>query len=163
LEVIVPELRVPIAALAAEVPPRPAKTIYPEPFASRVAGREKRVLGDLFGLQNFGVNLTRLAPGSMSALRHAHAKQDEFVYVLQGTPTLRTDEGATLLLPGMCAGFRAGTGNAHHLVNETTADVVYLEIGDRTPGDSAVWPDDDLQVLEIDGKRRMAHRDGTPY
>jgi hypothetical protein len=68
--------RAPTAALAAEVPPRPTKTIYPEPFASRVAGREKRVLGDLFGLQSFGVNLTRLAPGSMSALRHAHAKQD---------------------------------------------------------------------------------------
>jgi len=41
--------------------------------------------------------------------------------------------------------------------------VVYLEIGDRTPGDSAVWPDDDLQVVEIDGKRRMADRDGRPY
>ena len=157
------EPKIPTAALAAEVPPRPTKTIYPEPFASRVAGREKRVLGDLFGLQNFGVNLTRLAPGSMSALRHAHAKQDEFVYVLQGTPTLRTDEGATLLSPGMCAGFRSGTGNAHHLINETAVDVVYLEIGDRTPGDSAVWPDDDLQVVEIDGKRKMAHRDGTSY
>ena len=153
----------PTAALAAEVPPRLAKTIYPEPFASRIAGREKRVLGDFFGLKNFGVNLTRLAPGAMSALRHAHARQDEFVYILQGTPTLRTDEGAMPLSPGMCAGFRAGTGNAHHLVNETNEDVVYLEIGDRTPGDSAVWPDDDLQVLEIDGRKRMAHRDGTPY
>jgi len=153
----------PIAALASEVAPRPTKTIYPEPFASRVAGREKRALGDLFGLKNFGVNLTRLAPGAVSALRHAHAKQDEFVYVLEGHPTLRTDEGATLLSPGMCAGFRSGTGNAHHLVNESNSEVLYLEIGDRTPGDSAVWPDDDLQVLEIDGKRRMAHRDGTPY
>jgi uncharacterized cupin superfamily protein len=163
LEVIVPEPGIPIAALAAEVAPRPTKTIYPEPLAARVAGREKRVLGDLFGLRNFGVNLTRLAPGSMSALRHAHAKQDEFIYVLQGTPTLRTDEGATLLSPGMCAGFRSGTGNAHHLVNETSEDVVYLEIGDRTPGDSAVWPDDDVQMLEIDRKRTMTHRDGTPY
>jgi uncharacterized cupin superfamily protein len=159
----VPEQRVPTAAMAAEVPPRIAKTIYPEPFASRVAGREKRVLGDLFGLRNFGVNLTRLAPGAMSALRHAHEKQDEFVYVLEGTPTLRTNEGAMLLSPGMCAGFRAGTGDAHHLVNESATDVVYLEIGDRTPGDSAVWPDDDLQAMEIDGKRRMAHRDGRPY
>ena len=158
-----PEQRVPTAAMAAEVPPRIAKTIYPEPFASRVAGREKRVLGDLFGLRNFGVNLTRLAPGAMSALRHAHEKQDEFVYVLEGTPTLRTNEGAMLLSPGMCAGFRAGTGDAHHLVNESATDVVYLEIGDRTPGDSAVWPDDDLQAMEIDGKRRMAHRDGRPY
>lgn len=158
-----PDQAIPTAVVAAEVPPRLTKTIYPEPFASRVAGREKRVLGDLFGLKNFGVNLTRLSPQSMSALRHAHAKQDEFVYVLQGTATLHTDDGAVTLVPGMCAGFRAGTGNAHHLVNETDEDVVYLEIGDRTPGDSAVWPDDDLQVIEIEGKKRMAHRDGTPY
>jgi len=157
------EQNVPVAAVAVHVPPRPAKTIYPEPFASRVAGRTKRVLGDLFGLKNFGVNLTTLAPRAMSALRHAHAKQDEFVYVLEGTPTLYTDEGATRLSPGMCAGFRSGTGNAHHLVNETDQDVVYLEIGDRTLGDSAVWPDDDLQVIEVDGRKRMAHRDGTPY
>jgi len=157
------EQSIPTAAVAAEVLPREAKTIYPEPFASRVAGREKRVLGDLFGLKNFGVNLTRLAPRAMSALRHAHTKQDEFVYVLQGTPTMHTDEGATILAPGMCAGFRSGTGNAHHLVNETSEDVVYLEIGDRIPGDSAVWPDDDLVVLEIEGKKRLAHRDGTPY
>lgn len=158
-----PDPAIPIAVVAAEVPARVARTIYPEPFAARVAGREKRVLGDLFGLKNFGVNLTRLGPQSMSALRHAHAKQDEFVYIVQGTATLYTDEGATTLVPGMCAGFRAGTGNAHHLVNETDEDVVYLEIGDRTPGDSAVWPDDDLQIIEIEGKKRMAHRDGTPY
>ncbi|HEX8777291.1 MAG TPA: cupin domain-containing protein [Rhodanobacter sp.] len=151
------------AVAAVQVSPRPQKTIYPEPFASRVAGREKRALGDAFGLKNFGVNLTRLAPGSMSALRHAHTKQDEFIYVLEGSPTLHTDRGAQRLLPGMCAGFPSGTGNAHHLVNESDQDVIYLEIGDRTPGDSAVWPDDDLRVVEIDGKKHMAHRDRTPY
>src|SRR6478735_10076129 len=123
-----------IAVVASEAPPKAKQTNYPEPFASRVAGREKQPLGDLFGLANFGVNLTRLAPGAMSALRHSHSRQDEFVYVLQGTPTLYTDEGATSLEPGMCAGFKAGTGNGHHLVNETSQDVVYLEIGDRTPG-----------------------------
>jgi uncharacterized cupin superfamily protein len=162
-EIIVSEQSFLTAVAAADVTPRSAKTIYPEPLASRVVGREKRALGDVFGLKNFGVNLTRLAPGSMSALRHAHAKQDEFVYILQGAPTLHTDEGATTLAPGMCAGFPAGTGNAHHLVNESNADVVYLEIGDRIPGDSAIWPDDDLQLVEIDGRKRMAHRDGTPY
>jgi uncharacterized cupin superfamily protein len=158
-----PEATFPVAVVASDVAVRALKTSYPEPFASRVAGREKRALGDLFGLKNFGVNLTTLAPGSMSALRHAHAKQDEFVYILQGTPTLYTDEGGKRLTPGMCAGFRAGTGNAHHLVNETAQDVVYIEIGDRTPGESPVYPDDDLHVIEIDGRRTMAHRDGTPY
>lgn len=157
------EQSIPVAVVAVEVLPRQAKAIYPQPFAARVDGREKRVPGDLFGLKNFGVNLTRLAPTAVSALRHAHAKQDEYVYILQGHPTLHTDEGVTKLNPGMCAGFRSGTGNAHHLVNETAEDVVYLEIGDRTPGDAAVWPDDDLVVLEIEGKKRMAHRDGRPY
>jgi uncharacterized cupin superfamily protein len=45
-------------------------------------GREKRPLGDLFGLTNFGVNLTTRAPGAVSALRHAHTTQDEFIYIL---------------------------------------------------------------------------------
>lgn len=157
------ELNSPVSVIAAHVPPRTTKSTYPEPLAARVAGRTKRVLGDLFGLTNFGVNLTTLAPKAMSALRHAHAKQDEFVYVLEGTATLYTDEGTTQLTPGMCAGFRFGTGNAHHLVNETDRDVVYLEIGDRTPGESASYPDDDLQVIEVDGKKRWGHRDGTPY
>src|SRR5215813_3027406 len=93
----------PIAITAAETPVRAKASVYPEPFASRMMGREKRPLGDLFGLTSFGVNLTRLAPNAVSALRHAHTKQDEFIYILQGRPTLHTDEGRTQLLPGMCA------------------------------------------------------------
>jgi uncharacterized cupin superfamily protein len=153
----------PIAIHAAEAPARTKPSNYPEPFASRMIGREKRPLGDLFGLTNFGVNLTRLAPKSISALRHAHTKQDEFIYILQGYPTLRTNEGNTQLAPGMCAGFKAGTGNAHHLLNETEEEVVYLEVGDRSPGDEGSYPDDDLQALLRDGKWAFVHKDGTPY
>ena len=153
----------PIAVVAAEVPVRSRPSVYPEPFASRMAGREKRQLGDLFGLKNFGVNLTRLAPNTVSALRHAHTKQDEFVYILQGRPTLHTDEGRTRLSPGMCAGFKAGTGNGHCLINETAEEVVYLEVGDRTPGDEGSYPDDDLKALLVEGKWKFVHRDGTPY
>ena len=153
----------PTALDAAGVPPRAKRTNYPEPFASRMQGREKRPLGDLFGLGNFGVNLTRLAPGGQSSLRHAHSRQDEFVYILEGFPTLHSDEGRVRLAPGMCAGFRAGTGNGHHLINETAEDVVYLEVGDRLPGDEASYPDDDLEAALADGKWRFVHKDGTPY
>jgi len=158
-----PEITYPIAILTTEAPARTRQTTYPEPFASRMNGRQKHPLGDLFGLTNFGVNLTRIAPGGVSALRHAHSKQDEFVYVLRGSPTLITNEGKTPLSPGMCAGFRAGTGDAHHLVNETTEEVAYLEVGDRTPGDEGTYPDDDIQARLVDGKWRYAHKDGTPY
>jgi uncharacterized cupin superfamily protein len=158
-----PETPNPIALVAADVAPRTRQSVYPEPFASQMQGRVKRVLGDLFGLTNFGVNLVRLAPGGVSALRHAHTKQDEFVYVLQGRPTLHTDEGRTPLAPGLCAGFKAGTGNGHRLVNETDEEAVYLEVGDRTAGDEATYPDDDLKGVLQDGRWRFARRDGTRY
>lgn len=158
-----PERQAPIAIEACEAAPRTRPSLYPEPFASRMAGREKRPLGDVFGLTNFGVNQTRLAPGAVSALRHAHTRQDEFIYILSGHPTLLTDEGETELSPGMCAGFPAGTGNGHCLINRRLEDVVYLEIGDRTPGDAATYPDDDLRAELIDGEWRFAHRDGRQY
>ena len=152
------------ALRALDAPLRAKPSNYPEPFRARMQGREKRPLGDLFGLTNFGVNLTRLAPGAMSALRHAHSRQDEFVYVLEGSPTLITDEGETPLEPGMCAGFKAGDGNGHHLVNRTASDVLYLEVGDRTPGDAGSYPDDDLvAALAPNGAWRFTRKDGTPY
>lgn len=69
---------------AHELPPRARTSFYPEPFAFRMQGRQKRQLGKLFGLKNFGVNLTSLAPGSVSSLRHSHMKQDEFIYIVRG-------------------------------------------------------------------------------
>ncbi len=157
------ENNTPTAIAATEVPPRTRPSFYPEPFASRMAGREKRQLGDFFGLTNFGVNLTRLAPNAISALRHAHSKQDEFIYIVQGRPTLYTNQGKTQLSAGMCAGFPAGTGNACNLSNETSEDVLYIEIGDRTIGDEAVYPDDDIQAELVDGNWQFTHKDGTPY
>jgi uncharacterized cupin superfamily protein len=157
------EKKNPVAVNAAEVPLRNKPSNYPEPFAARMSGREKSQLGEVFGLANFGVNLTRLAPNSVSALRHAHTKQDEFIYILQGHPTLHTDEGRSRLGPGMCAGFKAGTGNGHRLINETSEEVVYLEVGDRSPGDEGSYPDDDLKALLVGGQWKFTHKDGTPY
>lgn len=154
----------PVAFVALDVPPRSKPSSYPEPFASRMTGREKRPLGDLFGLTNFGINITRLAPGAISALRHAHTKQDEFLYVLEGNPVLVTNRGELVLAPGMCAGFKAGIGDGHQLVNRTDREVIYLEVGDRTPGDSVTYPDDDLRAIAgKDGGWIFVHKDGSSY
>jgi uncharacterized cupin superfamily protein len=157
------QTKYPIALVASSTPMRTKPSNYPQPFATKMLGRDKRPLGDLFGLINFGVNLTHLAPHARSALRHAHSRQDEFIYIVQGHPVLHTDEGRTLLSPGMCAGFKAGTGNGHCLINESEAEVVYLEVGDRTAGDEASYPDDDLQAKLINSSWRFTHKDGTPY
>lgn len=154
--------KTPLAIVAAEAAPRARQSNYPEPFLSRMGGREKRPLGDVFGLKNFGVNLTRLAPGGESALLHRHSKQDEMVYILDGRPTLVTDRGEVQLAPGMCAGFPAA-GLAHQLVNRTASDVIYLEIGDRTPGDEGTYPADDIAAKLTPGGWVFTHKDGSAY
>jgi uncharacterized cupin superfamily protein len=153
----------PIAIRALDAPPRTKPSNYPEPFRSRMSGRVKRPLGDLFGIVNFGVNITVVPPGSVSALRHSHSKQDEFVYVLSGQLTLHTDSGRLELTPGMAAGFKAGSGNAHRLSNESQSEAVYLEVGDRTQGDEVAYPDDDLAARLVGGSWQFTRKDGTPY
>lgn len=143
--------------------PGDANTDYPDPFRAAVEQREKRKLGDAVGMTNFGVNLVRLPPGAASSQRHWHSKQDEFVYVLEGELVLLTDAGEQVLSAGMCAGFPAGSGDGHQLLNRSDRDARYLEIGDRTPGDEVDYPDIDLLVRWIDGVERYVHKDGTPY
>lgn len=136
---------------------------YPPAFQPQVVGRSKQRLGDTAGLKNFGVNLVRLAPGSCSALRHWHSRQDEFIYVLEGELILATDAGSNSLTVGMAAGFPAGETDGHHLCNQSDVDAVYLEIGDRTPDDLVHYPDDDLVAKEVQGSWQFAHKDGTLY
>jgi uncharacterized cupin superfamily protein len=152
----------PVAIDAGDAPVRTG-TGYPAPFATQMGERLKRKLGDVFGLTGFGVNLARLGPGARSALRHAHSHEDEFVYILEGTPVLVTDAGETSLRPGMCAGFKAGTGDGHALVNRSNGDVVYLEIGERCDRDTVDYPDVDLKGATLDGHWTYLHKDGTPY
>ena len=91
----------------ADVPESNASS-YPEPFREGQRKRYNRRLGDHAGLKNYGVNLIRVLPGGQSSARHAHSKQDEFVYILAGHPVLVTSGGETEMHPGMCAGFAAG-------------------------------------------------------
>jgi uncharacterized cupin superfamily protein len=111
-----------------------------------------------------GVNLSRIVPGGQSSHRHAHSKQDEFVYVLAGEIVLETNSGTQTLTAGMCAGFPAGTGDAHHFVNKTSQDVVLLVIGDRAADDEISYPDIDMRgKLGADGKYLFTRKNGTPY
>ena len=147
----------------ADVPESNA-TSYPEPVRAPNQNRDNRRLGNHVGLRNFGVNLTRIVPGGQSSYRHAHTRQDEFIYVLQGEVVMETNAGAQVLRPGMCAGFPAGTGDAHRFVNRSGADVVLLVVGDRSPDDEVAYPDMDMHAkLGADGKYRFTRKDGTPY
>ncbi|MDA9495672.1 cupin domain-containing protein [Bradyrhizobium sp. CCBAU 11361] len=138
-------------------------TGYPQLHRAANQMRYNRRLGEHAGLKNFGVNLTRIIPGGQSSYRHAHSRQDEFVFVIEGEVVLETDSGAQVLTRGMCAGFPAGSGDAHRFVNRTTRDVRLLVIGDRTPDDVISYPDVDMHaVLGPDGVYKFTTKAGEP-
>jgi uncharacterized cupin superfamily protein len=136
---------------------------YPEPLKAIAEERLKRRIGNHGGLKNFGVNMVTLPPRSGSALRHHHAKQDEFVYIVSGSPTLVTDGGEQILSPGQFAAFPAGDGDGHKLVNNTDTDVHYLEVGDRTDNDTVSYPDDDLHGTFVNGAFTFTRKNGEAY
>lgn len=138
-------------------------TIYPKEYAAGFEKRVKRALTGPMGLTQFGVNLTTLEPGAMSAHRHWHRAEDEAIYVLEGEITLIDDSGETLLTPGMAAGFPAGEANGHHLVNKSAKPATYLEIGTRAESEDATYPDIDLRAEKRGSTFRFFHKDGTPY
>jgi uncharacterized cupin superfamily protein len=129
---------------------------YPPPFDRLVAARERRGLGDALGLTHFGVNLLRLPPGCASSQRHWHN-------VLEGETVLVTDGGEQTLRAGMAAGFPAGTGDGHHLINRSDRDALVLEVGDRTEGDEVDYSDIDMMIRWVDGEERFLRKDGTAY
>jgi len=138
-------------------------TGYPEPYRSVVVGRLRQRLGNVVGLDQLGVNLTRLKPGAQSAQRHWHAAEDEFVFVVEGTLVLCENDGETVLAAGAAAGFKAGVANGHCLVNRSTQDAVYLEIGTRSRRDEVDYPEIDLRLRKDENGMRYAHKSGEPY
>src|SRR5262249_46008250 len=137
---------------------------YPEPFREAQRKRYNRRLGDYAGLKNYGVNFIRVQPGGQSSARHAHSKQDEFVYVIEGEFVLVTDAGRETVGPGTCIGFPAGTGAEHPFLNLTKKEAPFLAVATPTADDEVTYPDIDLELKAgPDGPKGFRHKEGPPY
>jgi uncharacterized cupin superfamily protein len=155
-------MKTPSTIKALDAPARTGSR-YPAPYNEPCMNRTKHLLGDVFGLTQYGVNLAILAPGAWSGQRHWHAKEDEFIYVIEGDILLCDDTGEHLLTPGMCAGFKAGDGNGHCLKNLTDRPVKYLEVGSRIPNEKVIYSDIDMMTENSSGKYVYTKKDGTTF
>ena len=138
---------------------------YPSPYDAHCQGRSKITLGDLGGLSQFGVNLTRLPPGAASAHKHWHKNEDELVYMLEGEAVLVEDDGETVMRAGDVATFKAGVENGHMLVNRSGKDAVFLEVGTRADEEVSTYtdPDVDMQLIKSKGRWTALHKNGESY
>ncbi|WP_209427696.1 cupin domain-containing protein [Pararhodobacter sp. SW119] len=138
-------------------------TTYPPPYDAEARGRSALMLGDAGGLTQFGVNVTILAPGAKSSMRHWHETEDEFVMVLSGACVLVEDAGETPMNAGDCAAFPAGNPDGHHFINQSDGECRLLVVGTRQAHDVATYSDIDLKVTITPEGNRYARKDGTPY
>ena len=118
----------------AQIPAQPIAS-YPKEFAPVISGREKQKIGDAAGLTQFGV---------------------------EGELVLQEDAGETVLKAGDAAGFRAGSGVAHCLVNRSRHDAVYLEVGTRAESERVHYPDVDFMMERDRTGRRYFRKSGEP-
>lgn len=117
---------------------------------------------DTGDLTQFGAYVEILPPGSMSALKHWHAEEDEMVYVLTGEITLVEGDTRTEMRSGDAATFKAGDPVGHHLINEGSEPVKYLVIGSRFTDDTVTYPDNDRVLIRSDGPSQWTDLDGRP-
>ncbi len=136
---------------------------YPDQYKPLVPGRAKKVIGDSLGLKNYGVNIVKLEPGGCSSVRHWHTRQDEFIYVIEGEITVVNDDGEFIMSAGMVAGFPGGAENGHHMFNRAEKDAIFMEVGDRLPGDSVDFSDVDLLSRQLKAGWQFTNRKGKPF
>ncbi len=139
--------------------PQTNATGYPAPFDREVASRWYRRLAPASGLTDFAASHVVLKPGAWSSQRHWHDGEDEFLVMLSGEAVLVEDEGRTVLQAGDVCAWPKGTGNGHHLRNESEADCCFVVIGggQRTGGG---YSDIDMMFT---ADNRYTRKDGTPY
>lgn len=108
-------------------------------------------LGDLTGLVRVGVNLARIPPGRESFLPHAHAVQEEWVYVVRGRGQALLGEAWHDIAPGDFLGFPTD-GLVHHIRNNGEEDLVLLQGGERGPIELASFPTINKRMLVSGGQ-----------
>ncbi len=150
--------KIDVAAIAVD-----ASTGYPEPYRNAVAGRSRKRLARAAGLTQFGINICTLKPGAQSSIRHWHKNEDELVYVLSGEVILHENDGETVLKAGDAAAWKAGVPNGHCLINRSSGDAVFVEIGTRASADEADYPDIDMKVVRDQKGARYTRKNGDPF
>ncbi|EQC43740.1 cupin domain-containing protein [Bacteriovorax sp. Seq25_V] len=106
-----------------------------------------------FGLKNIAIWLERVPVGKRTSWPHAHSVEEEFVFVLEGEPTVLLDSNEFSAKPFDGIDFKAGSGIAHTLINKTSDFIFYLCVGECDPvGDKIYYPQHAARNKEMKDK-----------
>ena len=118
-----------------------------ERFACRT-----RALAEFGGGTHVGVRFEELAPGKSDCPAHYHYLEEEHLYVLEGSLSLRLGERTYSLSPGSYVCFPAGQKVGHAITNTGTGIARYLAIGERNPNEVVVYTDSGRVGISLTGE-----------
>lgn len=126
-------------------------TTYDNEGAPEGFGATWARIGQAIGAQHLNANLLVVPPGARSAPYHWEASQEEWLIVLDGTPTVRTPEGEATLRPGDVVCFEVGPGGAHQVINRSDHNVRFILLSDVRRPEVIVYPDSDKVMITDPG------------
>lgn len=116
---------------------------------------------DLMLRHPFDVEILRVPPGKINCPYHSHSAQWEFYHVISGTGTVRHEEGHTPIGPGDAFLFKPG--EAHAIINDSSADLIIYVIADNPSGESCHYPDTGKWLVRSPTRRLLCSEEVEYY
>jgi uncharacterized cupin superfamily protein len=100
-------------------------------------------LGKLLGAEQSGISVYEIPPGQSICPYHYEVGEEEWLLVLEGTPTLRHPGGSDRLGPWDLVCFPRGPAGAHGVGNQTERPARVLMFSTVVVPTATVYPDSD--------------------
>jgi uncharacterized cupin superfamily protein len=104
-------------------------------------GCRRKQLGSAAGGEKLGCSLYEVPPGRRAWPYHYHLANEEAIYVLEGSGTLRIGGEEIWVSEGDYVAFPAGEEASHQLINSSEAVLRYLCFSTMVEPDVMVYPD----------------------
>jgi uncharacterized cupin superfamily protein len=115
-------------------------------------GMRFQVLSEFAGASQITVSMEVLEPGRQANQAHYHLLEEEHVFVLEGSMTVRLGERSYVVGVGHYVCFPAGQKVGHSLFNHSTQACRYLVFGNPQPHDVAVFTDTGRVSVKLIGE-----------
>jgi uncharacterized cupin superfamily protein len=125
---------------------------WQEFFRGTRYGMRYQHLSRFGGGSQISVAMEVLPPGRQANQAYFHMLEEEHVFVLEGSLTLRLGAKSYPMRAGNYVCFPAGQKVAHALINHTTEPCRYLVLGNPHPHEVAVFPDSGRVQVKLTGE-----------
>ncbi|HVR45122.1 MAG TPA: cupin domain-containing protein [Candidatus Binatia bacterium] len=107
-------------------------------------------VGFAIGARRLGYRVSTVGPGQRFCPLHAHAREEELFFVLEGEPSVRTLAGTIRCRKGDFVALPVGESGTHQLINESDAPATVILLARNEDVEACYYPDSDKLLMDTD-------------